>query len=237
MGMAIGAVSRRVPHLVEKTGRRSLALAGLVMMATGMVLLSTLDETSGYWLVLGGIVPVGVGMALAMAPATTDIVAAVPLHKQGVASATNDAAREVGGTLGIAVLGSVLNDQYRAGVAAAAPETAPEGLVDTAQESLGAALGIAARLGERGDALAAGARTAFVDGLADAFLVSAGALLLCAVVFAVVIPRRRTPDEPRATIPASLPGTSSRPSEPARLVSSTTFRNRPGFQPWVMFLR
>ena len=141
MGMAISAVSRRVPHLVDKAGRRPLAVAGLVLMATGMTLLSTLDLGSSYWLVLGGIVPVGVGMALAMAPATTDIVAALPLHKQGVASATNDAAREVGGTLGIAVLGSILNDQYRAGVAEAAPASAPDGLVGTAQESLGAALG------------------------------------------------------------------------------------------------
>jgi EmrB/QacA subfamily drug resistance transporter len=237
MGMAIGAVSRRVPHLVEKAGRRPLALAGLVMIATGMTLLSTLDEGSSYWLVLAGIVPVGVGMALAMAPATTDIVAAVPLHKQGVASATNDAAREVGGTLGIAVLGSVLNDQYRAGVADAAPASAPDGLVETAQESLGAALGIATRLGERGDDLALGARSAFVDGLADAFLASAAALVLCAVVFAVVIPRRPKPAEPPSTTSDPEHGTPPRSWEPQTPVSSTTFRTGSSFQPGVMFLR
>ena len=60
-------------------------------------------------------------MALATAPATTDIVAALPPSKQGVASAVNDAAREVGGTLGIAVLGSILNQQYRSGITEAAP--------------------------------------------------------------------------------------------------------------------
>jgi EmrB/QacA subfamily drug resistance transporter len=194
MGMAIGAVSRRVPHLTAKAGRRPLAVAGLVLIAVGMIVLSTLDPSSTYWLVLAGIVPVGVGMALAMAPATTDIVAALPAHKQGVASATNDAAREVGGTLGIAVLGSILNDQYRSGVAEAAPSSAPAGLVDTAQQSLGAALGIAGRLGDRGGALADGARISFVDGLANAFVVSAGALILCAIVFAVVIPGRQKAD-------------------------------------------
>jgi hypothetical protein len=207
------------------------------MIATGMTLLSTLDEGSSYWLVLAGIVPVGVGMALAMAPATTDIVAAVPLHKQGVASATNDAAREVGGTLGIAVLGSVLNDQYRAGVADAAPASAPDGLVETAQESLGAALGIATRLGERGDDLALGARSAFVDGLADAFLASAAALVLCAVVFAVVIPRRPKPAEPPSTTSDPEHGTPPRSWEPQTPVSSTTFRTGSSFQPGVMFLR
>ena len=239
MGMAIGAVSRRVPHLVEKAGRRPLALAGLVMIATGMTLLSTLDGGSSYWLVLAGILPVGVGMALAMAPATTDIVSALPLHKQGVASATNDAAREVGGTMGIAVLGSILNDQYRAGVAEAAPASAPDGLVDTAQESLGAALGIAARLGERGDALAVGARGAFVDGLAYAFLASAGALVLCAIVFALVLPRRKAQDEPPVPTPTAVSddSTPGRPAEPARTMSSTTFRSSATFQPGVMFLR
>jgi len=236
MGMAIGAVSRRVPHLVDKAGRRPLAVAGLVLMATGMTLLSTLDLGSSYWLVLGGIVPVGVGMALAMAPATTDIVAALPLHKQGVASATKDAAREVGGTLGIAVLGSILNDQYRAGVAEAAPASAPDGLVGTAQESLGAALGIAARLGESGDALAVGARGAFVDGLAYAFLASAAALVLCAVVFAVVLPRRHTPDEPPAPMPEPRRSTSHGPAKPTRVMSSTTFRASSSVHPGVMFL-
>ena len=195
MGMAIGGVSRRVPHLTAKAGRRPLALAGLALIAVGMIVLSTLDPSSTYWLVLGGIVPVGVGMALAMAPATTDIVAALPAHKQGVASATNDAAREVGGTLGIAVLGSILNDEYRSGVAEAVPSSAPAGLVDTAQQSLGAALGIAGKLGDRGTDLAVSARISFVDGLANAFLVSAGALVLCAIVFAFVIPGRQKMDD------------------------------------------
>ncbi len=200
MGMAIGAVSRRVPHLTARAGRRPLAVAGLVLIAVGMIVLSTLDPSSTYWLVLAGILPVGIGMALAMAPATTDIVAALPAHKQGVASATNDAAREVGGTLGIAVLGSILNDQYRSGVADAAPSSAPAGLVDTAQQSLGAALGIASRLGDRGSALADGARMSFVDGLAGAFLVSAGALIVCAIIFAVIIPgRQKTDGQPEAS--------------------------------------
>lgn len=192
MGMAIGAVSRRVPHLSARAGRRPLAVAGLVLMAVGTGLLSTLGVGSSYWLVLAGILPVGVGMALAMAPATTDIVGALPSHKQGVASATNDAAREVGGTLGIAVLGSLLNEQYRAGVAAAAPTSAPPELVESAQHSLGSALAVAAGLGDRGSALADGARAAFVDGLEVAFLCSAGALLLCAVVFALVLPGHPT---------------------------------------------
>ena len=125
MAMVLGGLSRRVPHLAQKVSRRPLAIAGLLLMAVGVGVLTQLGTDSSYWLVLAGIVPIGAGMALATSPATTDIVAALPEHKQGVASAVNDAAREVGGTLGIAVLGSVLNEQYRSGVADAARRRPP----------------------------------------------------------------------------------------------------------------
>ena len=189
MAMVLGGLSRRVPHLAARVGRRPLAVGGLVLMALGMAVLCQLAADSSYWLLLAGIVPVGAGMALATAPATTDIVSAVPANKQGVASAVNDAAREVGGTLGIAVLGSLLNQRYRTGVSQAAPEGAPHGLVDAARESLAAALGIAERLGTSGTSLAEGARNAFVDGMDAAYVVSGGALLATAVLFLLVIPR------------------------------------------------
>ena len=129
-------------------------------------------------------------MALATAPATTDIVGALPPSKQGVASAVNDAAREVGGTLGIAVLGSILNQQYRSGISEAAPAGAPDGIVESARESLAAALGIAGHLGDAGLALATGARSAFVDGMGLALTASAGVLFVTAAVLLVAIPGR-----------------------------------------------
>lgn len=192
MAMVLGGLSRRVPHLAARVSRRPLAVTGLGLMAVGMGVLSQLGAGSSYWLLLAGILPIGAGMALATAPATTDIVSAVPANKQGVASAVNDAAREVGGTLGIAVLGSLLNQQYRSGVSDAAPAGAPDGLVDAARESLAAALGIADRLGQPGQALADGARQAFVDGMGVAFVVSAVALLTTAVVLRLVIPGTRS---------------------------------------------
>ena len=165
-------------------------------MGVGMLVLTQLDAGSSYWLLLAGILPVGAGMALATAPATTDIVAALPPSKQGVASAVNDAAREVGGTLGIAVLGSILNQQYRSGVTDAAPAGAPDGIVDGARESLAAALGIATHLGDAGLGLATGARLAFVDGMGLAFMPSAGVLFATAAVLLVAIPGRK--DAPQA---------------------------------------
>jgi len=176
--------------------RRFLAVAGLGLMGVGMGVLSQLGADSSYWLLLAGIIPIGAGMALATAPATTDIVSAVPANKQGVASAVNDAAREVGGTLGIAILGSLLNQRYRSGVADAAPADTPSGLVDAARESLAGALGLAGRLGEQGTSLVAGARHAYVDGMDLAFVVSAGTLFALAVVFMVAIPGTKPQAQP-----------------------------------------
>ena len=91
----------------------SPARSGSALMATGFLVLSTLGTGSSYWHFLAGLLPFGAGMALAGAPATTAIVASLPREKQGVASAVNDVSRELGGALGIAVLGSVLNTAYR----------------------------------------------------------------------------------------------------------------------------
>jgi EmrB/QacA subfamily drug resistance transporter len=103
-------VSPRVPRLVERFGVRPVGPVGLALMASGLVVISMMGVDASYWHLLAGALLLGLGMALAATPATTAIVDSLPEAKQGVASAVNDAAREVGGALGIAVLGSVLAD-------------------------------------------------------------------------------------------------------------------------------
>src|SRR5213078_3746438 len=137
---------------------------GLLSMAGGFAIFSTLGTGSSYWPLLAGLVLLGAGAALATTPATTAIISSLPQNKQGVASAVNDAAREVGGALGIAVLGSALTDRYRSGVAGAVAH-APATLAHHAQDALPAALAIAKQLGAEGAPLAAQAQSAFVDGL------------------------------------------------------------------------
>jgi hypothetical protein len=101
------------------------------------------------------------------------IVSSLPQSKQGVASAVNDAAREVGGALGIAVLGSALIGRYRTGVSDAVAQIPPN-VGHHAQDALPAALSIANRVGgPRGAALATDAQAAFVDGLGLAMLIAA----------------------------------------------------------------
>jgi len=110
MAIVTVTVAPRVPRLVERVGVRMVGPTGLALMAAGLVGLSTMDAGSSYWHLLGALLVLGLGMALAATPATTAIVESLPDEEQGVASAVNDAAREVGGALGIAVLGSVLAD-------------------------------------------------------------------------------------------------------------------------------
>ncbi len=108
MAAVMIALAPRVPRLVERVGVRPVGPTGLGLIAVGMLVLSTMDAGSSYWhLLVGGLI-LGAGMALAAPPATTAIVSSLPDAKQGVASAVNDTVREVGGALGIAVLGSVL---------------------------------------------------------------------------------------------------------------------------------
>ena len=144
-------------------------------MAVGFATLSLLDGTSTYWLMVAGLVPLGAGMGLATTPATYAIVRGLPRAKQGVGSAVNDAARELGGALGIAILGSVLNDSYRSGTASAARSLPPE-LAEPVQRSLGFTLHLAEGRGDSLSGLAATAQQSFVDGLSTALVVAALAL-------------------------------------------------------------
>ncbi|MDT0345073.1 MFS transporter [Streptomyces litchfieldiae] len=180
MGLVLGGLSRRAPHIVGRIGQRRAAGIGLVLMTAGVLILSRLDAGTSYWPVLAGLLPIGAGMALATAPATTSIVDSLPAHKQGVASAVNDAAREVGGTLGIAVLGSVLNNGYRQGISDNAPAGLPPEAVHAAQESLAVSQAVAERLGAHGEQLGRVAIDAFIDGYAIAYLASAVLLTLTA---------------------------------------------------------
>jgi hypothetical protein len=158
-------------------------------MALGFVVLSTLEVGSSYGHFLAGLLPFGAGMALAGAPATTAIVASLPRSKQGVASAVNDVSRELGGALGIAVLGSLMNGAYRAEMADSTG-TLPAGLGEKARGSLAAAEQIGEQLGPRGDQLLLHAQAAFLHGFTRGLAAGAALLLAGAVFVALRAPGR-----------------------------------------------
>ena len=143
-------------------------------------------------------------MALAGAPATTAIVASLPREKQGVASAINDVSRELGGALGIAILGSVLNSAYRSSVADQTSGLPPV-LADQARGSLAAAQAIGTRLGAEN--LVTQANEAFVHGFSLALLSGAALLIAGAVFVAIRAPGRVESEENagRDTVPSLSP--------------------------------
>ena len=191
------AIAPRSPELANRFGPRVTVVGGMLMLAGGLVGLSFLAVASPYWHLLVWLVTLSAGMAVLMPPSTTAIVSSLPQSKAGVGSAVNDTTREVGGAIGIALLGSLVSVGYRAGIDDAVAGLPPE-LAEAARDSIGAALGIAGEIGgEPGLALAAAAGTAFTDGVGLAFLVGAGIIVAAAAVIAVFHPRDHRPETQR----------------------------------------
>ena len=196
--------------LVERFGSRKVVSTGLLIVATGLILLSQSHVDSPYSHLALSLVVLAVGMGLSMAPSTTGIMAALPPGKAGVGSAVNDTTRELGGALGVAVLGSLLASQYAAGMPDVAPGLPAPALVG-ARNSLGAALAVTRSAGPAGEALAAAARSAFVDAMATTLMVGAVVVSAAAVLVRryypdrVVIRRGHAPVE--GTVPVEQPAT------------------------------
>jgi hypothetical protein len=163
-------------------------------------------------------VTIAIGLGLTTGPATESIMGVLPAEKAGVGSAVNDTTRELGGTLGVAVVGSVFASVYGAAlVDALRPLGLPERLLDTAGESMAAALAVAQSLpGSTGATVITAAQESFVDGLTAGSLVAAAVAALGAVTAAVFLPARhsRILHEPVSTavsddIPAATASRSS----------------------------
>ncbi len=163
--------ARLAPSISARVGPARVCGFGLVLIAAALMLLAATDAGTSYWYLLAGLLALGVGMGSAMTPATAAITDALPDSQQGVASAVNDLSRELGGALGIAVLGSVLNATYRDHLELPG---APAATVHIAKQSIGAASQLAPPIAQR----AAGA---FVDGV-HATLLTGGLVVAIAAV-------------------------------------------------------
>jgi EmrB/QacA subfamily drug resistance transporter len=163
MSMVMIPLSAVAGTLAERHGHRLIGGAGLAISAIGMLVFTTLGPSSGYLQFLLASLIIGVGAPLAMTPATTAIVASLPLEKQGVASAVNDTAREIGAAFGVAVLGSAFNIAYRNSIDSHLAGL-PRELAGQAREAPAIALRVAERV-TNGNALADATREAFSSGM------------------------------------------------------------------------
>ena len=163
--------------------------SGFLLIAAGFGVLAFIGPDTPYLVLALSLVLLGAGMSLTAAPATGSIMSAVPPAKAGVGSAVNDTTREVGGALGIAVLGSIASAAYRSSVDFSGLSL-PPGVRDAATESVGAATVIAGQAGQGGAELAARAGTAFTDAFNITAMVAAVVALAAAGAVAAVFNRK-----------------------------------------------
>ncbi|MHB1711230.1 MAG: MFS transporter [Acidimicrobiales bacterium] len=208
--------------IVRRIGTKWVVAAGLALVAVGLGLLTHLSVSSGYTPVLVAILVLGTGMGFTMAPATESIMGSLPPEEAGVGSAMNGTTIQVGGALGVAVLGSMLNQHYRAEVARhAARAHLPAAIAHEASASLGAALAIAAHVGgSAGREFAQVAREAFVTGVNFADLVGVSVAVLGAIVAVAFLPSRALADTSRLEEREVEGATSSPPALVATKASS-----------------
>jgi AcrR family transcriptional regulator len=187
-------------RLVAHVGTKLVVTAGLVLVAGALLLFSTITVTSGYGLIAAVLVIIGIGMGFAMAPATESIMGSLPPEKAGVGSAMNDTTREIGGALGVAIMGSLTAAAYASNITSnaqfAALEKASPAAAQAVSDSVGNAAIVAAKLpAAAGQAVISAANSAFVDALGSAVLIAAAVAFLGAVVAFLFLPARaRTGD-------------------------------------------
>ena len=179
-------------RLVEKIGNKAMVSIGMGFAALGLAYLGTTTAGSGYGHIFMSLLFLGVGIGFAIAPATESIMGSLPIEKAG-GSAMNDTTRQVGGALGVAILGSVFSSAYIAGLAPALRST-PAVAAKAAGQSVGAALAQAQRLGgSAGQALEFAARTSFVHAMDRSLFVGAGFALVGALIALIWLPNRAAP--------------------------------------------
>jgi EmrB/QacA subfamily drug resistance transporter len=201
IAMVVAAVSS--PKVVQRIGTKLVVAAGLALMAGGFAIASTNDASTSYSVIASAMVLMGFGLGSAAAPATESILASLPREKAGVGSAVNDTTREVGGTLGVAVLGSIMASVYGGRILNALSGTPlPAGLRAAAGDSLAAALQIAGGVGgAAGRGIALAAQDAFVQAFQIGSVVTGAVALVGAVIALLFLPARSRQEKPITITP------------------------------------
>ena len=179
--------------LMKRLGTKLVVAAGLALMSAGFVVAAGSAVDSAYWgRIIISMTLMASGLALTSGPATEAIMGALPLSRAGAGSAVNDTTREIGGTLGVAVVGSVMASLYGAHLTDALARLGLSSEVThAARESVVAGLGVTDQLPDEVRApVAAAVRDAFMSGLSAGSLVAAAATGLAAVGALVLLPAR-----------------------------------------------
>lgn len=215
--IALGAVVGVL--LSVRVGNKAVVATGLALMGVFFLWVSTISAATPYWPeIVAQMVVLGLGLGLTTAPATEAIMGVVHKDKAGVGSAVNDATRELGGTLGVAVLGSVSASIYTRSLGEGSLGGLPAEAAEAARESVGGALLAAAELGRHAPELSGrlmqAADAAFFRSLQAACLIAGFIALAGGAFAAAVLPAR--PALGPATVPLPPEATVEELSLPAR---------------------
>jgi EmrB/QacA subfamily drug resistance transporter len=207
--LAVAAVSST--YLDRWLGSKIVIAAGLAIVAGGLFQLTTTTTAEGFSHALVGMLLLGLGAGLIIAPATSSVMAALPRERAGVGSATNSSALQVGGALGVAVIGAVLATRYQGGMAhVLAGHTVPVAARNAILGSIGGALAVARIAGgSLGAALTSAARQAYVAGMDLSLAVGAAVVAASALLVVVALPARRRGDDRPHDPPGPAPSNRS----------------------------
>ena len=225
-----GALSPAAIAAMKRFGTKIVVASGLALMSAGFAVAAGLTADSAYWgPIIASMTLIAAGLALTSSPATDAIMGSLPPAKAGAGSAVNDTTRELGGALGVAVIGSVMASVYGSQVLRSMTHLgAPAAAAAAARQSAAAGLTVAAHLPPAIQGAAAhAARRAFTDGLSAGSVVAAAAAATAAAAALAFLParaRRPRPGSAPTTVPVRTrsPGQGAahdRRHSPARLPS------------------
>jgi EmrB/QacA subfamily drug resistance transporter len=201
--LVIGAVSPLAILAMRAVGTKIVVAAGLLTMAAGFALAAGTELESDYWgRIVVSMVLMAAGLGLVTSPATEAVMGALRSEEAGAGSAVNDTVREVGGTLGVAVVGSVMSTVYGPSVVDALTAAgAPVAAADSAADSVFAGLAVAEQL-PTGAVTAV--RQAFLDGVSAGSWVAAAASAAGALVVLAFLPAQHRVAEPAPGAPDAV---------------------------------
>jgi EmrB/QacA subfamily drug resistance transporter len=194
LGLMLSATNSA--RLVARFGTKRVVAAGMLLLALILSLTVLWTPTMSVWSVAVWVFVVGLAMGSVMAPATDAVMGSVPRAKAGVASAMNDVTRQVGGALGVAIVGSLIDTVYTGRIGEAAAKL-PAALRGPVESSIGGANAVAAKLpASMGDRLSSVAADAFTTALGYGLVAAATIAVLGALVALRKLPaRHRAPSE------------------------------------------
>jgi len=193
MGITIFVFAVTSAYIAQKTSNKFAVALGILICGGGLLYFAlALAPDSSYAVLVVGMLISGCGMGMMVWPATDAIQGSLPVSRAGVASAMNPTTQQVGGALGVAVLGALMNSTYRDEIDALAVVTSlPAEAAETIRDSIQGAHILAGQLpAEASQQVIEGSSEAFTSGMTDAMFVAAILMGVCSLLTYIILPKR-----------------------------------------------